>query len=77
MKQFFPKVGNFERKIKSIYSMEFHLPWCMFFSLWREALHLLFFLIKKSNKKIKANPNAPLDLPLVTHKLQNYRCEQT
>jgi hypothetical protein len=31
-----------------------------------------FFLDKKSNKKIKANPNAPPDLPLLTHKFQNY-----
>ena len=32
-----------------------------------------FFLDKKSNKKIKANPIAPLDLPLLTHKFHNYR----
>ena len=36
------------------------------------TLYFTFFLDKKSNKKIKANPNAPPDLPMLAHKFQYY-----
>ena len=51
--------------------MEFHLPLVHVLVFVVRSSLFTFFLDKKSNKKIKANPNAPLDLPLLTHKLQN------
>ena len=53
-------------RFKSIHSMEFHVPGCMFFSLSWSSL-FIFFLDKKSNKKNQGNSPAHAGLRWICH----------